>query len=248
MIIKAQGAAQFAEEYLIKSIWNNHFPPGSILPSERELSEKIGVTRTTLREVLQRLARDGWLNIQHGKPTRVNDIWTTASLNILETVARMDNETKAIPLYPHLIDDLLAARTNISVIFISRAFSKNPEQSKQLLTLEEPVNQDAKAFTDLDYDIFRGLAFASGNPIYGLILNGLRGLYTRIGGYYFSNPEAKELALQFYAHLRKILSENSTNYYEKIAHCVRVYGKKSGDIWLSMKNAMPDEIVNNANE
>ena len=38
------------------------------LPSERDLADKIGVTRTTLREVLQRLARDGWLTIQHGKP------------------------------------------------------------------------------------------------------------------------------------------------------------------------------------
>ncbi|MGC6744236.1 GntR family transcriptional regulator [Escherichia coli] len=41
--------------------------PGLFLPAERELSELIGVTRTTLREVLQRLARDGWLTIQHGK-------------------------------------------------------------------------------------------------------------------------------------------------------------------------------------
>ncbi len=71
------------EEYIIESIWNNRFPPGSILPAERELSELIGVTRTTLREVLQRLARDGWLTIQHGKPTKVNNFWETSGLNIL---------------------------------------------------------------------------------------------------------------------------------------------------------------------
>ena len=65
MVIKAQSPAGFAEEYIIESIWNNRFPPGTILPAERELSELIGVTRTTLREVLQRLARDGlpdWRN------------------------------------------------------------------------------------------------------------------------------------------------------------------------------------------
>lgn len=43
------------------------------------------MTRTTLREVLQRLARDGWLTIQHGKPTKVNNFWETSGLNILET-------------------------------------------------------------------------------------------------------------------------------------------------------------------
>ncbi|XPE41305.1 GntR family transcriptional regulator [Shigella flexneri] len=41
-------------------------------------SQTIGVTRTTLREVLQRLARDGWLTIQHGKPTKVNNFWETS--------------------------------------------------------------------------------------------------------------------------------------------------------------------------
>ena len=91
MVIKAQSPAGFAEEYIIESIWNNRFPAGSILPAERELSELIGVTRTTLREVLQRLARDGWLTIQHGKPTKVNNFWETSGLNILETLARLDH-------------------------------------------------------------------------------------------------------------------------------------------------------------
>jgi D-alanyl-lipoteichoic acid acyltransferase DltB (MBOAT superfamily) len=33
MVIKAQSPAGFAEEYIIESIWNNRFPPGSILPA-----------------------------------------------------------------------------------------------------------------------------------------------------------------------------------------------------------------------
>ena len=39
MVIKAQSPAGFVEEYIIESIWNNRFPPGTILPAERELSE-----------------------------------------------------------------------------------------------------------------------------------------------------------------------------------------------------------------
>ncbi|RFY47245.1 GntR family transcriptional regulator, partial [Salmonella enterica subsp. enterica serovar Enteritidis] len=52
MVIKAQSPAGFAEEYIVERIWKNRFPPGSILPAESELSELIGVTRTTLRKVL----------------------------------------------------------------------------------------------------------------------------------------------------------------------------------------------------
>ncbi len=196
MVIKAQSPAGFAEEYIIESIWNNRFPPGSILPAERELSELIGVTRTTLREVLQRLARDGWLTIQHGKPTKVNNFWETSGLNILETLARLDHES-----VPQLIDNLLSVRTNIATIFIPSRFPSASGRRACGAGQRERREDHADAFATLDYNVFRGLAFASGNPVYGLILNGMKGLYTRIGRHYFSNPEARSLALGFYHQL-----------------------------------------------
>lgn len=150
MVIKAQSPAGFAEEYIIESIWNNRFH-GTILPAERELSELIGVTRTTLREVLQRLARDGWLTIQHGKPTKVNNFWETSGLNILETLARLDHES-----VPQLIDNLLSVRTNISTIFVRTAFRQHPDKAQEVLATANQVADHADAFADLDYNIFRG--------------------------------------------------------------------------------------------
>lgn len=233
MVIKAQSPAGFAEEYIIESIWNSRFPPGSILPAERELSELIGVTRTTLREVLQRLARDGWLTIQHGKPTRVNNFWETSGLSILETLARLDHDS-----VPQLIDSLLSVRTDISSVFIRRAIRHHPDKVQAVLSAAEQVEDKAEAYTELDYTIFRGLAFASGNPIYGLILNGLKGLYTRVGRHYFSNPEARRLAQAFYQQLRSICQNQQL---DKVAETVRDYGHRSGEIWHGMQNSMPAE-------
>ncbi len=236
MVIKAQSPAGFAEEYIIESIWNSRFPPGSILPAERELSELIGVTRTTLREVLQRLARDGWLTIQHGKPTKVNNFWETSGLSILETLARLDHDS-----VPQLIDNLLAVRTNIASIFIRTAMRNHPEKTQEVLAQAAgSIDDQADAFTDLDYGIFRGLAFASGNPIYGLILNGLKGLYTRVGRYYFSNPEARKLALSFYSKLSIICHDK---LYDQVVECVRTYGKDSGAIWQTMQGTMPSDLA-----
>ncbi|CNK74487.1 fatty acid metabolism transcriptional regulator FadR [Yersinia proxima] len=235
MVIKAQSPAGFAEEYIIESIWNNRFPPGTILPAERELSELIGVTRTTLREVLQRLARDGWLTIQHGKPTKVNNFWETSGLNILETLARLDHDS-----VPQLIDNLLAVRTNIATIFVRTAIRNHPEKAQEILAQAQTVDDNAESFTALDYGIFRGLAFASGNPIYGLILNGLKGLYTRVGRYYFSNPEARKLALTFYSKLSTLCDEKA---YDQVLDCLRAYGKESGAIWHSMQGTMPSDLA-----
>ncbi|WP_198287945.1 hypothetical protein, partial [Bacillus cereus] len=79
-------------------------------------------------------------------------------------------------------DNLLSVRTNISTIFISHRVSFSiPIKTQEVLATANEVADYADAFAELDYNIFRGLAFASGNPIYGLILNGMKGLYTRIG-------------------------------------------------------------------
>ena len=55
-LLRAQSPAALAEEYIVRSIWDDVFPAGTNLPSERDLADKIGVTRTTLREVLQRFS------------------------------------------------------------------------------------------------------------------------------------------------------------------------------------------------
>lgn len=235
MFIKAKSPASFAEEFIVKSIWKGDFPPGSILPAERELSELIGVTRTTLREVLQRLARDGWLTIQHGKPTRINNYWETSGLNILETLARLDEEGM-----PDLVDDLLSARTNISAIYIRAAVRYNPERTLEALEGVLQIEDTGEAFAAFDYQLNHELANASNNLVYLLVLNGFKGLYARIGKFYFSEPEARELAKNYYTKLTELAKEG---LYDQAALAVRDYGYESAKIWKRLKARMPANIV-----
>jgi len=235
MIYKAQSPAGFAEEYIVESIWSKRFPPGTILPAERELSELIGVTRTTLREVLQRLARDGWLTIQHGKPTKVNDFWETSGLNILETLARLDQDGIS-----EMVDDLLAARTSVSAVFIRAAIKNSPAKVLEALKDYESVAGDGQAFADYDYRLNHELAFASGNRIYVLMMNGFRGLYSRIGSYYFSNDKSRQLAREYYAKLGQLAE---TGDFESVPKVLREYGIESGKIWHEIRTDMPKDIV-----
>ncbi|MDG3087579.1 fatty acid metabolism transcriptional regulator FadR [Vibrio hannami] len=275
MVIKAKSPAGFAEKYIIESIWNGRFAPGSILPAERELSELIGVTRTTLREVLQRLARDGWLTIQHGKPTKVNKFMETSSLHILDTLMTLDTDNAT-----GIVEDLLAARTNISPIFMRYAFKANKETSERTIKnviesceslmnadswdsfieqspysekLQQSIKQDneksgeeretdllAKTFNFYDYMLFQRLAFHSGNQIYGLIFNGIKKLYDRVGNYYFSNLQARELALDFY---KELLAVCESGEREKLPLVIRQYGLASAEIWNEMKKTLPTDFT-----
>lgn len=234
MVIKAKSPAGFAEQYIVESIWNGGFPPGSILPAERELSELIGVTRTTLREVLQRLARDGWLTIQHGKPTKVNNFWETSSLNILETLVRLDQEG-----IPDLVDNLLSARTNISAIYIRGAIKNNPKKAIATLQGYLDVEDSGEAFAKFDYQLNKDLVIASGNSIYLLILNGLSGLYSRIGSLYFIHPKGREISRVYYQALIELAQANR---YDDVIDAVRQYGVDSGTLWNELKDPVLKEL------
>jgi len=235
MIYKAQSPAGFAEEYIVESIWSGRFPPGTILPAERELSELIGVTRTTLREVLQRLARDGWLTIKHGKPTKVNNFWETSGLNILETLARLDEEG-----IPELVDHLLAARTNLSAVFIRGAIRNNAQKTVEILQEQIDIPDDGSVFAERDYQLNHDLAFASGNPVYVLMMNGFRGLYSRIGGYYFSKPKSRAITRDYY---NKLLELAKLGDYEQVPLLIRNYGIESGKIWQELRVDMPKGLA-----
>ncbi|WP_281558698.1 fatty acid metabolism transcriptional regulator FadR [Thalassomonas sp. RHCl1] len=234
MVIKAQSPAGFAEQYIVESIWNGGFPPGSILPAERELSELIGVTRTTLREVLQRLARDGWLTIKHGKPTKVNNFWDTSSLNILENLAQLDQEG-----IPDLVDNLLSARTNISAIYVRGAIKNNPEKAIELLSAYRDVEDTGEAFAEFDYRLNKELVVASENPIYLLILNGFKGLYSRIGSLYFAQEQGREISRTYYQKLIDLAKENK---FDDAVFAVRKYGIESGKLWLELKEDVLKEL------
>lgn len=234
MVIKAQSPAGFAEQWIVESIWNGGFPPGSILPAERELSELIGVTRTTLREVLQRLARDGWLTIKHGKPTKVNDFWETSSLNILETLAQLDQDG-----IPDLVDNLMSARTNISAIYVRGAIKNNPEKTIELLEAYQSVADEGEAFAEFDYCLNKELAVASGNPIYLLILNGFAGLYSRLGGLYFENPKGRDISRKYYQRLMELAQKGE---FDEAVFAVRKYGIESGRLWLELKEDVLKEL------
>ncbi len=56
---------------LALSIRDGSLPPNQALPSEREMAERLGVSRSTLRSCLKDLAEDGLVQTRHGSGTVV---------------------------------------------------------------------------------------------------------------------------------------------------------------------------------
>ena len=185
-----------AERELLSALLSGRWAPGEGLPAERELSATLGVTRPTLREVLKKLDRDGFVTVRHGLPTRVNDVWTEGGLSVLAGLAEHGEIPKGF------VKQLLEVREVLAPAYAREAVRHAPARVAAFLARAEGLGPGALEWTAFDWELHHLLAVSSGNPVYTLILNGFRGLFARMAAIYFEGPEARETSREFYAALR----------------------------------------------
>jgi len=187
---------EFAESLLIQAILQNRFGIGSFLPAERELAAQIGVTRPTLREALQRLARDGWIEIRQGKPTRVRDYWREGSLGVLSAIA-------SHPLYQPsgFVANLLSVRKALAPAYAAQAVENQPGKVAAYLHDSAQLEETPQAYASFDWQLHHRLTVRSGTPIFPLILNGFGGWYIPMAERYFEDEQPRLRSRQFYADL-----------------------------------------------
>jgi GntR family negative regulator for fad regulon and positive regulator of fabA len=188
--------AEVAEERLIGAILDGTFPINSHLPGERELSEQLGVTRPTLRETLQRLARDGWVEIQHGKSTRVRDYWCEGRLGVLNALSERPQQ-----LPEKFIPDLLNVRLAMAPMYTALAVTNAPDQVLKQLKNRHTLAESPDRYAQFDWDLQHKMTLLSENAIFTLILNSFQTLFLNLAPLYFTPPEAREHSLAYYEAL-----------------------------------------------
>jgi DNA-binding FadR family transcriptional regulator len=70
-------------EQIVEGVLSGDLPAGQNLPSERELSRVLGVSRPAVREAMKRVAAAGLVNIRQGGGTTVQDIRRFGGLDLL---------------------------------------------------------------------------------------------------------------------------------------------------------------------
>jgi GntR family negative regulator for fad regulon and positive regulator of fabA len=204
--------AELAESRLIEAILDGHFAIGSGLPAERELAGLLGVTRPTLREALQRLARDGWLEIHQGRPTRVRDYWQEGSLAVLGAVVE-----HADHLPQDFVPNLLYVRQLLAPAYIRLAVLRQPEQVERLLASYPELADTPSAYAAADWQLHHRLTIASGNPIFTLILNGFCDFYQSMALVYFKAAASRQHSHRFYRELLEAAQARDPERAEGVA-------------------------------
>lgn len=140
------------------------------LPGERSLAEKLGVSRTVVREATKRLEQQGLLEIQHGN-----------GIKVVDRLHRPLNDSLTL-LIPDMADRLqqlndarLAIEPNAAAFAAQRATKEQIRTLRRIHTQLEKA-ADGPAAIEQDVAFHHAIADASGNLIFRLILDSLADL------------------------------------------------------------------------
>lgn len=164
------------ERRISDDILAGRYPPGSLLPPERDFARDYDVTRTTLKHTLIRLEQAGLIETRHGVGSVVRDFEVTAGLAILPLLVRAGSEG--------WLGEVAAARRLVGCLIAREAATHRSaadlEDLRELVASLREAEPGSEAQL-VEAAIHRVLARASGNRIFVLLANSLLDVYLSVG-------------------------------------------------------------------
>ncbi|TQS45249.1 FadR/GntR family transcriptional regulator [Cryptosporangium phraense] len=158
--------------YLVDRIVSADYPVDSALPTEPELCEEFGVSRTVVRESIKLLEEKGLVRATPGRGTRVLEPpgWNLLDPIVLEAQIRHDRELK-------ILDDLISVRAALEsdMAAATARTIKAPQQQEladQLDVLADLLD-DAGAYAAEDVAFHELIMVASGNRLGHAIIHSI---------------------------------------------------------------------------
>src|ERR1700677_1229454 len=155
-----------------ESVLNGSLKPGDQLPAERELAQRLGVSRTAVREAVKTLREKGLVEAYSGRGTFITDGTSQAarqSFDLMVKIGQQDGST-------HLAELRLILEPGIAALAAARV------QEPELVTMREAVatmdrsQRDPAAYIEADLDFHLALAEAAANPLILSLIDSIVGL------------------------------------------------------------------------
>ncbi len=128
---------------------------GARLPSERDLAEKLGVSRPTIREAMIAMEISGVVEIRSG-----------SGVYVIRKPGRQDTLSSELGAGPfEILEARLAVEGETAALAAEKIGKKELQQLKKLLSEMARENRQESAHEDADEQFHRVIAEASGNSV-----------------------------------------------------------------------------------
>jgi len=207
--------SQRIERTLENAIREKKLAVGSKLPTEREMCESFGVSRTALREALRRLNARGLISIQKGSGMYVSE------LNIQDAIDSL-NLYYDLKFDKNLLEQIIEVRS-IFEPEIARLAAQNRTQNdlkeleKNLKEFEQCDPDNTQLEADIDNRFHLAITKATLNPIVQISMEPIYSLLPRMRNYIYGNIEGeKPYTLKFHRDLLDALRKQDGERAQQI--------------------------------
>ncbi len=217
-VVREANLTQRAQSQLEELIVNGSLRVGERLPSERELVEQLGVSKTVVREAMRSLATKGLIEVRPGSGMYVLGVGAHLMADPISLLMRKHRLTvKQI----HEVREVLEIK--LAALAAERARREDIEaMAETIRQLGEPDLSPLR-YAQLDVEFHNRLAAAAGNPLFSILINSINDVML----------EVRQRA--FKLGKRKFLT-NSISEHSRVLKCV-----EAGDVSGAQK-AMAEHL------
>jgi GntR family transcriptional repressor for pyruvate dehydrogenase complex len=174
--------------------------PGDKLPSERELADQLGISRTVVREAIRTLNVRGLVKVKPGCGTYVEAITPEAALASIELLLRLRHTPEQLG---NLYEIRRMVETEVAGLAAERATKEDLSALEEALDAMVVARDDPELFTQHDLDFHSALARATHNDLFSTLLSPIANLWLEVILISYHAPGAAQQGID---HHRKILA------------------------------------------
>lgn len=167
--ISAPSLKEVCVQTILTKILSGELKPGDKLPSERELAETMGVSRSSLNHGIVELEAMGFLTVEPRRGTVVNDYRSHPTPQSLEAVMRYGSVEMDRALFSDLMDTRLLIESECAKLACRNIYESTLEKMQRMV---DKLSAEPEDPTELLYQFHYRLVQASGNTIYSMIYRG----------------------------------------------------------------------------
>jgi GntR family transcriptional repressor for pyruvate dehydrogenase complex len=155
-----------------ESVLNGSLKPGDQLPAERELAQRLGVSRTAVREAVKTLREKGLVEAYSGRGTFITNGTSQAARQSFDLMVKVGQQEGS----PHLAELRLILEPGIAALAAVRAKEDDLSGMRDAVAVMDRSQRDPGAYIEADLDFHLALAEAAANPLILSLIDSIVGL------------------------------------------------------------------------
>jgi GntR family transcriptional regulator, transcriptional repressor for pyruvate dehydrogenase complex len=155
-----------------ESVLNGTLKPGDQLPAERDLAQRLGVSRTAVREAVKTLREKGLVEAYSGRGTFITNGTSQAARQSFDLMVKIGQQEGS----PHLAELRLILEPGIAALAAERIQEDDLTAMREAVAVMDRAQKDPPAYIEADLDFHLALAEAAANPLILSLIDSIVGL------------------------------------------------------------------------